>query len=86
MWELKYTEDADEDLKKIGAPNKKRVEAYMRDVAKLENPRIRGRALLGGLAGFWRYRVGKSRVLCDICANNLVIIVVTVGKRETVYD
>ena len=85
-WEIKYTEDAAEDLKKIGAPNKARVEKYMREVAELENPRIRGRALLGNLSGFWRYRVGKFRVICEIRDSSLVIVVVTVGKRETVYD
>ena len=58
----------------------------MREVAELENPRIRGRALLGNLSGFWRYRVGKFRVICEIRDNSLVIVVVTVGKMETVYD
>ena len=84
-WDIKYTEDAAEDLKKIGAPNKARVEKYMREVAELENPRIRGRALLGNLSGFWRYRVGKFRVICAVRDGSLVIVVVTVGKRESVY-
>ena len=85
-WRIKYTEDADEGLKKIGASNKARITEYMRGIAELENPRIRGCALLGNLSGFWRYRVGKFRVICEIHDDILVIIVVTVGKRENVYD
>lgn len=36
------------------------------EIAKLEDPRVRGKSLTGNLAGVWRYRVGDYRILCDI--------------------
>jgi mRNA interferase RelE/StbE len=31
-----------------------------------QDPRSTGKALTGPLGGFWRYRVGDCRVICDI--------------------
>lgn len=53
--------------------------------AKLEDPRSRGKALTGNLAGVWRYRVGDYRILCDINDGRLVILVVDVAHRREVY-
>lgn len=50
------------------------------------NPTAFGKALLGDLKGFWRYRVKDYRILCRIEARRVVVIVVAVGHRSTVYD
>lgn len=55
------------------------------EIAKLEDPRSRGKALTGNLAGVWRYRVGDYRILCDINDGRLVILVVDVAHRREVY-
>ena len=67
-------------------PVSKRIVDYMDDVARLENPRERGKMLVGNLLGFWRYRVGDYRVLCKIRDQELIISVVDVGHRKEVYD
>lgn len=50
------------------------------------DPRIRGKALTGRLAGMWRYRIGDYRVICDIQDAKLVVLIVEVGKRDHIYD
>lgn len=57
-----------------------RVFDELDEIAKLEDPRSRGKALTGNLAGVWRYRVGDYRILCDINDGRLVILVV--DKRK----
>ena len=80
---LIYSDLALKQLKKMDKPVSKRIVDYMDDVARLENPRERGKMLVGNLLGFWRYRVGDYRVLCKIRDQELIISVVDVGHRKS---
>ena len=62
-----------------------RIVRAMDDIAALENPRQRGKALTGDFAGFWRYRVGDWRVIVKIEDRRLIIILVAVGHRREIY-
>ena len=57
----------------------------LEDVAALDDPRARGKALTGKFSGFWRYRVGDWRVIAKIEHGRLLIIVVSIGNRREVY-
>lgn len=57
----------------------------MDEVSKLENPRSRGKRLVGNLTGFWRYRVADYRLICQIKDDQLIIIVVEIGHRKNIY-
>lgn len=83
---VEYSEDVRKQLKKLDNSVKKRILDYMDEVAKLENPRSRGKMLVGNLLGLWRYRVGAYRVLCKIIDNTMIICVVDIGHRKEVYD
>ncbi|AEQ51969.1 addiction module toxin, RelE/StbE family [Pelagibacterium halotolerans B2] len=54
-------------------------------VARLDDPRQAGSALMGQLSGYWRYRIGDYRVLCRIIDGELLVLVVEVGHRREVY-
>ena len=55
-------------------------------LATHENPRELGDALKGhALGGYWRYRVGDYRVICDIQDRRLVVLVIDIGHRSKVY-
>ena len=54
-------------------------------IAGLDDPRSTAKALTGPLGGFWRYRVGDFRVICDIQDGALRILVVQVGNRREIY-
>lgn len=62
-----------------------RIFEELDEIAKLEDPRVRGKSLTGNLAGVWRHRVGDYRILCDIDDGRLVILVVDVAHRREVY-
>ena len=55
-------------------------------VAVLTDPRAAGKNLVGPKMGsYWRYRIGDTRVICDIADHVLVVLVVEVGHRREVY-
>ena len=63
-----------------------RIAKYLAEVEKLRDPRLRGKALSSNLSGLWRYRVGDWRVLCRIEDGRLIVLVVQIGHRSSVYN
>ena len=79
------TDTFKKQLKKLDAAISKRVLDYLEQVELLDNPRSRGKALTSNLAGLWRYRVSDYRILCRIRDDELIIIVIEIAHRSTVY-
>lgn len=84
-WRIDFTRNADKAMRKLDKGVAARVFDELDEIAKLEDPRSRGKALTGNLSGVWRYRVGDYRILCDINDGRLVILVVDVAHRREVY-
>lgn len=84
-WRIDFTKAADKALRKLDRQTAGRVLGELEEIANLDDPRSRGKALTGNLAGLWRYRVGDYRVVCDIEDGVLVILVVDVAHRREVY-
>ena len=85
-WTIEYTDTARTQLRRLDRETARRIVDYMdQRVSALENPRALGQALSGPLGGLWRYRVGDYRVICDIQDRALRVLVVRVGRRDTVY-
>lgn len=84
-WTIEVSEKAFRALRKMDKQTARRIRNELSEIAKLEDPRSRGKALTGNLAGVWRYRVGDYRILCDIDDGRLVILVVDVAHRREVY-
>ena len=83
---LAYTDSAMNTFLSLDKTIQKRVKKYMDEVQKLDNPRARGHALTGQLSGLWRYRVGDWRVICQIKDTELIILVVELGHRRSIYS
>ena len=79
------TETFKKQLKKLDAAISKRVLDYFEQIKLLDNPRSRGKALTSNLSGLWRYRAGDYRILCRICDDKLIITVIEIAHRSTVY-
>jgi len=79
------TETVKKQLKKLDAAISKRVLDYLEQIELLDNPRSRGKALTSNLSGLWRYRVGDYRILCRIRDDKLIITVIEIAHRSTVY-
>ncbi len=85
-WTIEYTETALNQLRRQDEQIAHRIVDYMHErIATLTNPRSVGKALTGPLGGFWRYRVGNYRIICDIQTQALRVLVVRVGSRDKVY-
>ena len=54
-------------------------------VAKQEDPRTIGKALIGPLGSLWRYRVGDYRIICEIQHSAVRILIIRLGHRREVY-
>lgn len=83
---VEYSESALKQLKKLDGQFQRAIIQEMNDIATLDNPRQRGKALKANLSGLWRYRVGDYRVICDIQDAKILITVLRVGHRKNVYD
>lgn len=84
-WEISFTPRAAKAFRKLGTAEQRRVSKFLREVADLENPRDRGKALTANKAGLWRWRVGDYRVVADIVDTRVVVVVVDVGHRSRIY-
>lgn len=84
-WTIRVSDKAVRDLRKLDRQVARRIRDELSEIAGLDDPRSRGKALVGNLTGLWRYRVGDYRVICDIEDEVLVVLVVGVAHRSEVY-
>jgi len=40
----------------------------------------------GRYRGYWRYRVGDYRIICDIQDDIVTVLVLVIGHRKNVYE
>nr|WP_231994840.1 type II toxin-antitoxin system RelE/ParE family toxin [Vaginimicrobium propionicum] len=84
-WKIEVFAKADKSLRKLDRQVARKIVAALAELAELDDPRSRGKALTGNLVGLWRYRVGDYRLLCLIDDEVLVVLVVDVAHRSKVY-
>lgn len=58
----------------------------MIEVAALDDSRSRGKGLTANLSGLWQYRVGDYRILYYIKDDELIVTVLEIGHRSSVYE
>ncbi|MCC6581969.1 MAG: type II toxin-antitoxin system RelE/ParE family toxin [Phycisphaeraceae bacterium] len=86
MWRIEFTAKAGKQFGKLDKQTQRDIVAYLDKILESEDPLSFGKPLVGDLSGFWRYRVGKYRLICEIMKKVLVIEVISIGKRDKVYD
>ena len=84
-WIVEFDPVALKDLRKLGSVPAARITAGLEKLARLDNPRDRGKALADEWAGHWRYRIGDYRVIARIEDGRMVVLVIAVGHRREVY-
>ena len=86
MWRVEYTDIAESGLLKLDKPVRERVLAFFRDrIEDAEDPKALAESLSGELRGLYRYRVGDYRIICDIRKLVMVVLVLEVGHRSSIY-
>ena len=77
--------NAKKQLKNLDFTVQKRIAKFIDNLQELENPRIKGKSLVGNLSGFWRYRVGDYRIICDIVDSEITIYILDISHRSKSY-
>jgi len=86
-WTVEYDPRVEKDLKKLDRAIQQEILDYMHTrIATDENPRRFGKDLRRSKRGLWRYRVGDYRIVCKIQESRLIVLVVVVGHRSTIYE
>ena len=86
-WRIRVAERAARQIGKLDPPDAARIRAFLRDrLASLDDPRRAGAPLRGFAPGsYWRYRVGDYRILCELRDDELLVLVIEVGHRRSIY-
>jgi mRNA interferase RelE/StbE len=85
-WTVEISDIAERQIKKLDFPVQRRILDWLNDrLEGCKNPRHFGEPLKGEYSGFWRYRIGNFRIICDIQDDMLVVLVLTIGHRRQIY-
>lgn len=85
-WRVETTARFDREFKKLDRYTQRMIKHWIvKNLQDTDNPHAHGKALSANLAGLWRYRIGDYRLICQIEADCLVILALSVGHRRDVY-
>jgi len=85
-WTIEFVPEAAKELRKLGRSEAARIIRTLEErIAPLDDPRTLGAPLTGDHAGYWRWRIGDYRVVAQIEAARVLILVVRVGHPREVY-
>ncbi len=82
MYEILFTELAAKQFRKLESPVQDRIRAV------LERTRIRPESFFVRLIGVdaYKIRIGDWRIIADLQQDRLIILVLKVGHRRSVYE
>ena len=81
-----FEEQAQKRFNKLDHPTKQRLRKFINDnLVDTDNPRAKGKQLGGPLSPYWRYRIGKYRLVVEIEDDRLTVVAVKVGHRSNIY-
>ncbi len=86
-YKLLFTKQARKQLESLDRSDVMPILKWLdKNVHNCHDPRSHGKALTGELKGYWRYRIGKYRVICLIQDDELIVLAIEIGKRNSVYN
>lgn len=86
IYQLVTTDKFDKAFKKLDRQTQKIIKAWLdKNLINCTDPRIHGKGLTSNRSGQWRYRVGDYRILAEIQDERLVLVLIDIGHRSTIY-
>jgi len=86
-YKIKWSKTAEKQFNKLDKPIRERINEYLEKVANSKNPKAFAKSLRNNYSGLCSFRVAdKYRIIAEIQDDKLIIYIVSVGKREIVYD
>lgn len=85
-WRVEFLPAADKAFGKLDRQHQRRIRKFI-DTRLLtpDDPRRLGEAYTGPLKGYWKYRVGDHRLVCEIREQSKTVVVVAIGDRKDIY-
>lgn len=78
---------AQKQLKKIDPIQSKMIQKWiLKNLVNCSEPCFQGKMLKGNLKNIWRYRVGQYRIFAEIDREFIVIKIIKIGHRQSVYN
>ncbi|MCI8965296.1 MAG: type II toxin-antitoxin system RelE/ParE family toxin [Clostridia bacterium] len=56
-----------------------------KNIQGCQNPRLHGKGLVEDKSGWWKYRIGDYRVICEIQDEKVIVLVLEIGHRRERY-
>lgn len=86
-WTVELSQGARKDIKRLDPQVARRIVKFLKErIATEEDPRRVGEALEGSRLGeLWKYRAGDWRMICHIQDEKVLVLVLRVRHRSTVY-
>ena len=86
-WDYRLEESARKDIHDLGPSVAALIREFLNTrVRGASDPEQFGKPLRGSKHGLWRYRVRDYRILCRLEKSVLIVVVVEVGHRSSVYE
>lgn len=85
-WQIDFSPKAFKQLRKLDKVTQEHINRFLLRLLASDDPRSSGKQLSANLSRYWRYRVGKYRLICEIHDQEITIEVITIGKRDSIYD
>ena len=85
-WKVSISDQAQRELQKLDRQDRELILTYLETrIEGCSNPRLFGEALKKNLSGYWRYRIGKYRILCELADEIVMVYVIKIEHRRSVY-
>ncbi len=86
MYKVVATRDFLKSLKKLDKSTQILIKKYIdNNIQNSNDPRAKGKPLRYNLSGYWRYRIGDYRLICEIDDKTITIILINIGHRKNIY-
>jgi mRNA interferase RelE/StbE len=85
MWRVEFGRRAERQLDKLDPVARSHLLKVLKRGSTLNDPREVAEPLAGNWSGYWRFRAGQYRAICEFRAERLIVHVVEVGHRFEVY-
>lgn len=78
-WEISFSSEAVSSLDLLEEETRLEILHYINQILQLSHPKQLGKALHNDFDSLWRYKEGNFRIICQIKAPKLLILVIQVG-------
>lgn len=76
----------DKEFKKLDRYTQRMIKAWIdKNLQGSSDPRQLGKGLTANRTGQWRYRIGDYRLIAEIQDDRIIILLLSIGHRSTVY-